>query len=256
MYHALPLSSDRAAGHKTGFARMRAGHDPTENKMEESMKDSSPKAVDFLGHQINCIQDAEGNSYVPLKWLCEILGIDDQRQRWKVKHIYNYDWKMLAVKGADGRHRKMLCLPVKQACLWFYLANPNMVRPEIKERLLEYQEESTTVLRHSMQYGFTLNPRVPAEEIESAVREPLERKMRETFPDRHDPQQWRLELLARELLLFRQFDNEAPPYRDKASECMDVAIGRYMEWVIRHGYDPFYYRRALNPKTSLIESLR
>ncbi len=211
---------------------------------------STQQAVDFLGNQIDTVLDADGAPYVPLKWLCEILGIDDKRQRREVKDSGVYNWKMLSVKGADGRHRKMLCLPVKQACLWFYIINPNTVRPEIKERLLEYKEESTTALRQSREYGLTINPRFPAEEIESLVRESLDRMMQETFPDRHDPRQTRLELLARELVLFGKFENEAPPYRDKALECMDVATDKYFEWMIRHGHDPFFYRESINRKIS------
>jgi hypothetical protein len=191
----------------------------------------SEHGVDFLGHKINCIQDADGTPYVPLKWLCEILGIDPDGQRRSVKGRGIYEWKMLSVKGTDGRHRKMLCLPQKQLCFWSYIVNANTVRPEIRERLLEYQQESTTALRHTRQYGLALNPRRPAEEIEGDVRESLDSTMRETFRDRHDPQQMRFELLARELVLFSQFDNEAPPYRDKARECKGAAIKRYEEWL-------------------------
>ena len=168
--------------------------------------------------------------------------MDDKRQRRRVKASGVYDWKMLSTKGADGRHRKMLCLPVKQACLWFYLVNPNTVRPEIKERFLEYQEESTTALRQASQYGFAFSPRVPAEKIEGSVRESFDKMMRKTFPDRDDPQQRRLGLLARELDLFLKFDSEAPPYRDKARECIDLAINEYVKWMIPRGYDPLFFK--------------
>lgn len=204
------------------------------------MINSTQQAVDFLGHQINCVHDADGTPYVPLKWLCEILGIDDRRQRKEVKDSGIYDWKMLSVKGGDGRHRKTLCLPAKQACLWFYVINPDTVRPEIKERLLEYQEESTTALRHSRQYGLALNPRSSAEEIESRVRECGYRHLQQPFPGGCDAVTERVALLMAELEVFRQFDNAPAPYRNKARECALVAIDRYFEWKIRHGHDPFY----------------
>lgn len=212
----------------------------------------SKHAVDFLGHQINCIQDADGTPYVPLKWLCEILGIEPDWQRRSVKDRGVYDWKMLSVKGTDERHRKMLCLPLKQVYMWSYIVNANTVRPEIKERLLEYQEESTTALRHSRQYGLALNPRSPAEEIEGAVRESLDSMMRETFRDRRDPHQMRLELLARELVLFSQFDNEAPPYRDKARECKAAAIKRYEEWLPNFERDTLPGAKSLEKMDELI----
>ncbi len=195
------------------------------------MTNSTNQSVDFLGHQINCIQDADGSPYVPLRWLCEILGIDDKRQRREVKDNGVYDWKMLSVKGADERHRKMLCLPVKQACLWFYIVNPNTVRPEMKDRLMEYQEESTTALRHTRRYGFTFNPRLPAEEIESMLKELLERDLQERFPGSLEKRETRFAMFVTELHTFRQFKNEALPYRDKAVECILVAIDGYIDWV-------------------------
>jgi hypothetical protein len=203
---------------------------------------STEQAVDFLGHQINCVQDADGTPYVALKWLCEILGIDHNRQRREIKERGVFDWKIVSVKGTDGRHRKMLCLPLKQACLWFYVINPNTVRPEIKERLLEYQEESTTALRHQRQYGLTFNPRFPAEQIESRVRESGYRYIQERFPSVCDTVHGRVALLLAELDTFGQFYNEAPPYRDKARECIGAAVDQYFEWMIRHGHDPFFYR--------------
>ncbi len=203
------------------------------------MTNSTQPAVDFLGHQINCIQDADGSPYVPLRWLCEILGIDDKRQRREVKDSGVYDWKMLSVKGANGRHRKTLCLPVKQACLWFYMVNPNTVRPEIKGRLLEYQEESTAALWHSSQYGLGFDPRSPAEEIEAHVRESGYRRLQEWPPGSRDPVIERVVLLMAEIAVFRRFGEEAAPYRDKARECILVAIDRYFDWTIRHKNDPY-----------------
>ena len=85
---------------------------------------STHQAVDFLGHQINYVLDDDGAPYVPLKWLCEILGLNHDRERRETRNRGLFNWKMLSVKGADGRHRNMLCLPVKQACLWFYVVNP------------------------------------------------------------------------------------------------------------------------------------
>ena len=78
------------------------------------MINSNPKAVDFLGYKIDSVEDDDGAAYVPLKRLCDILGIDHNLQRRDIKDDGAYDWKMVPVKGADGGHRKMFCLPLKQ----------------------------------------------------------------------------------------------------------------------------------------------
>jgi hypothetical protein len=193
---------------------------------------STEQAVDFLGRQINCVQDADGTPYVPLKWLCEILGIDDNRQRRAVKGYVTFNWKMVSVKGADGRHRKMFCLPLEQMYFWIYTVDCQTVRPEIKARLLAYHEESPTLLRHTRQYGLAFNPRSPAEETESRVRESFEGFLQERVPGDLSTMERTLVVLHAELDVFRRFENEAPPYRNKALECIVLATERWHKWLV------------------------
>lgn len=41
----------------------------------------------------------------------------------------------------DGKNREMLCIPIKKLNGWLFAINPNKVRPDLKQRLEEYQEE-------------------------------------------------------------------------------------------------------------------
>jgi len=188
-------------------------------------------AVDFFGYEITSVEDDDGAIYVPLKRLCEILGVDHKWQLKKVKSEEVFNGKILSVPGKDGRHRRTYCLPFEKLYFWLFRVDPNTVRTEIIETILEYRTESVQALRHYELYGLAMNPRAPAEEIESRVRESLERTLTETFQSPHDPEQRRFEVFRREISMFEQFDNEAPPYREKAHECIGVAIDRYNEWM-------------------------
>jgi hypothetical protein len=64
--------------------------------------------------------------------------------------------------------------------------------------------------------------------------------IQEQFPGDGYSVQDSVALLMAELEVFRQFENESPPYRDKARECALVAIDRFFEWKTRHGHDSFY----------------
>lgn len=198
------------------------------------MKDSTECVVDFLGYEITLIHDEDGNEYVPLKRLCEILGIDHRKAMNKVKGEDIFSGRVLYVTGKDCRQRKMYCLPLKKMYFWLFRVDPNTVRPEIIERLLEYRDESRMALRHYEQYGISINPRLPAEQIEEAVRESLDRLMDKSLSHRGYPKQRRYELLLIEVGLLSQFENEAPPFRDKANECIEVAIDRFYEWLVEH----------------------
>ena len=196
------------------------------------MRNSTQQAVDFLGHQIHCVHDADGTPYVPLKWLCEILGLDDKRQRRDVKCCVGFNWKMVSFKGEDGRHRKMFCLTLEQMYFWIYRVDSSTVRPGIKERLVAYHEESPTALRHIRQYGLDFDLRSPAEEIEARVRDYFEKFFQERVPRGLTDMDREFGMYESELNLFRKFENEAPTYREKALECIELATKRWHRWLL------------------------
>lgn len=195
------------------------------------MKGSNPKAVDFLGYEIVLIED-DGNMYVPLKRICEILGIDHKGEMKKVQRV-NTIWfhgKVLAVPLRDGKRRKMFCLPVKRMRSWMRGVNHTKVRPDMVERLFEWRDEFGTALDHLVNYGMFINARVPAEQLEAANREFLEKKMKEALA--HLPEQRRqYELLQIELALLDKVPYESRLYYDKVRECMTIAIDKHEEWL-------------------------
>jgi hypothetical protein len=122
------------------------------------MMNSTEQAVDFLGHQINCVQDADGTPYVPLKRLCEILGIDHNRQRKEIKNSGVFHWKIVSVKGGDWRHRKMLCLPSEVVGDWASTIDSTTVRPEVVEALTNLLEKSDEAVEEREAREATANP--------------------------------------------------------------------------------------------------
>jgi hypothetical protein len=122
------------------------------------MINSTEKAVDFLGHQINCVHDADRNPYVPLKWLCEVLGIDHNPQERELKDRRAFDWSDMYVKGADGRYGIMLCLALEVVGDWASTIDPTTVRPELVEALTEYLDKSKQALERCKAQESTANP--------------------------------------------------------------------------------------------------
>jgi hypothetical protein len=172
--------------------------------------------------------------YVPLKRLCEILGIDHNRQRREVKDDGLYDWKMLPVKGGDGRSRKMFCLPLEQMYFWAYTVDSDTVKPEIRETFLQYQEESTMALLHAQRHGIAFNPRANAHEIETFFRELVERYLEQMIPEHFDPRLREHVLFHADLKVLGRFSDEPSAYREKAYECMQIAIDRYLDWIAKY----------------------
>jgi P22_AR N-terminal domain len=191
---------------------------------------SNPKAVDFLGYEIALIEDDDGKMYVPLKRVCEILGIDYKSQVKSVKRYGIYDEKVLPVLSENGRYRKMPCLSVKRMRSWMRGVNHSKVRPDMVERLFEWRDEFDTAMDHLVNYGIFINARVPAEQLQAANREFLEKKMKEILA--HLPeQQKQYELLQTELSLLDKVPYESRRYYDKVRECMTIAIDKHEEWL-------------------------
>ena len=78
---------------------------------------------------------------VPIRPICEALGIDYSRQLKKIKD----DLDLCPVVGetpttaSDGKTYKMVCLPVRYIFGWLFTINPNNVAPEAKEAVRNYR---------------------------------------------------------------------------------------------------------------------
>lgn len=193
------------------------------------------QAVDVLGHQIPCVQDEDGNQYVPLKRICDILGIDHNWQRVKADKNPRFRGKVLPAPGVRGNSRLMYCIPSEAIYPWLFRVDSRTVRPEIKPRLLDHHDECGEILIHRLMYGIAINPRGDAEEIEKRIRESLDRNMVYTPEHLRNPILRRRDLLLLELNMFGKFENEPPRYRDKARECSEIAIAKHLQWLKNWG---------------------
>ncbi len=187
--------------------------------------------VEFLGTEINCVQAEDGTVCVPLKTLCEILGINYRAQASKLKKSPLFSGKIVSIPGQDGRKRGMLCLPVEEVYGWLFRINRKSVRPEMMAKIVKYQDESKMALRHYEQHRLALNPHRNPEEVESAVRDALDRIIERMLPDHCTPQQRRLALLLGEIALFGRFAKEPPPYSNLAFQCIAAAHAAYDAWL-------------------------
>ena len=99
--------------------------------------------VPFHGSNLYLV-DHQGEPYVPMKPVVEGMGLD-----WKTQHR-----KMTAkFKGmvemtipSAGGNQTMTCLPLRKLPAWLYSVQPGKVSPEIREKVVAYQEECDEVL--------------------------------------------------------------------------------------------------------------
>ncbi|UIB46622.1 phage antirepressor Ant [Escherichia coli] len=115
--------------------------------------------VPFNGQQIITAM-AAGVAYVAMKPIVENLGMSWSTQQTKLmKQISKFNCVHMNMVAADGKLRKLLCLPLKKLNGWLFSINPEKVRADIRDKLIQYQEECFTVLHDYWTKGKEENAR-------------------------------------------------------------------------------------------------
>ncbi|ELV1409851.1 phage antirepressor Ant [Escherichia coli] len=115
--------------------------------------------VPFNGQQIITAM-AAGVAYVAMKPIVENLGMSWSTQQTKLmKQISKFNCVHMNMVAADGKLRKLLCLPLKKLNGWLFSINHEKVRADIRDKLIQYQEECFTVLHDYWTKGKAENAR-------------------------------------------------------------------------------------------------
>ena len=120
------------------------------------------------GQTITAIEH-EGEYFVPVKPICEAIGIEPEAQRIKIKEdeILSSAATIIVAVGADGKQREMLCLPVKYIYGWLFTINPGKVAPSAREKVSKYRRECYEVLYSH--FHNSLSRQLEANEAEIAL---------------------------------------------------------------------------------------
>ncbi len=80
---------------------------------------------------------------VPIRPICEALGIDRKRQQDKIKEhpILASTGGLKPLIAADGKEREMYCLPLRYIFGWLFTIHPDNVAEEARESMIRYQQE-------------------------------------------------------------------------------------------------------------------
>ena len=100
--------------------------------------------VPFHGANL-CIVNHDGNPYVPMKPIIEGMGLDWASQFTKLKKRFSKGIVEIAIPSKGGE-QSMICLAMHKLTGWLYSIMPNKVKPEIRDKVIQYQEECDDVL--------------------------------------------------------------------------------------------------------------
>jgi len=82
-----------------------------------------------------------GQKLVPIKPICQALGIDEDAQRRKLKEdpILSSVTVLSKATGADGKQYEMVTIPFRYVFGWLFRIDSRNVKEEARETVLKYQ---------------------------------------------------------------------------------------------------------------------
>lgn len=101
----------------------------------------------------------EGQPFVAMRPIVENIGIDWAGQTVKLKKQKEKFGCCDIATPSNGGVQSMLCLPLKKLNGWLFSINPERVRADIKDKLIQYQDECFSVLYDYWTKGEAVNPR-------------------------------------------------------------------------------------------------
>lgn len=108
----------------------------------------------FYDDEIPVVVTEDGRIYVPLRSLCDFLGVgyDGQRRRIRADAILDEQMRNIIVTTPGGR-QVMACLDVDYLNGWLFGITSSRVKDEIRDKVLTYQRECYRVLRDAFREG-------------------------------------------------------------------------------------------------------
>lgn len=125
---------------------------------EKGLVPVEQKQVLFYEDEITAVLvQSEGapQVFVPLRPLCEQLGVTwpSQLNRINRDPVLSQKVRGVFVTNTRGGRQEMSCLPLDYLNGWLFGINANRVNPEIRDRLIRYQEECYRVLAEAFREG-------------------------------------------------------------------------------------------------------
>ncbi len=115
--------------------------------------------VPFHGAHLYIVNH-NGEPYTPMKPIVEGMGLAWQTQHRKLTERFKTCIiEMVMQLPGDSQRRSVVCIALRKLNGWLQTISPNKVRPEIRDKVIQYQEECDDVLYEYWTKGQVINPR-------------------------------------------------------------------------------------------------
>ncbi|WP_081470082.1 phage antirepressor N-terminal domain-containing protein [Acidovorax delafieldii] len=142
--------------------------------MADSTQHNATRAITVPFHGADLyVVEHNGQPYTPMKPIVTAMGLDWGSQFRKVA-ANEARWGVLELRipstatvvdstivgSADGKSRELTCIPVRKVAAWLATVEPGKVKnPDVRARVIQYQNECDDVLWRYWNDGIAINPR-------------------------------------------------------------------------------------------------
>lgn len=96
---------------------------------------------------------------VSVKRLCENIGLTGLNRQYKrIQEDESFESEII-LYDINGILQEVLFIPINKIDGWLFSINPNKVKPEVKQKLIEYKKECFNVLNNYFNNGIAINHR-------------------------------------------------------------------------------------------------
>ena len=113
--------------------------------------------VPFYGSELYVVNH-NGEPFTSMKPIVDGMGMDWKSQYVKLTQRFSKGVVEITIPTAGGI-QKMICLALRKLAAWLNTISPNKVKPEIRDRVIQYQDECDDVLYEYWTKGQVTNPR-------------------------------------------------------------------------------------------------
>ncbi|MBY8074049.1 phage antirepressor N-terminal domain-containing protein [Vibrio fluvialis] len=101
--------------------------------------------VPFHGSNLTIV-DHNGEPYTPMKSIVEGMGMDWSTQARKLRSTpERWGVVMMTIPSIDA-HNSVTCIPLRKLFGWLQTLQPNRIREDIRDKVIQYQYECDDVL--------------------------------------------------------------------------------------------------------------
>lgn len=184
--------------------------------------------VPFRGQTLITIKQDE-TEFAAMRPIVEGMGLDWTGQQKKLTNQQDkFNCRHMSTVAEDGKKREMLCIPLRKLNGWLFTINPAKIKPEIREKVIQYQEECFEALHDYWHTGHALSPRqqpqLPAPTLSPAHQRELQKKISEKVYAVSGNRRQRDQLFPQ---IQRDFKDHfrIQSYKDLPDDQFDLALG-------------------------------